>query len=57
MADNWAVFVEGISDLKQFDKTKPAIRMAAARAINKITRDGRVEIARDIRSQVNFPAS
>lgn len=57
MADNWAVFVEGLDDLKQFDGTKQAIRMAAARAINKVTRDGRVEIARDIRDQVNLPAS
>jgi hypothetical protein len=57
MADNWAVFVEGLDDLKSMDRMKPAIRLAAARAINKITRDGRVEIARDIRDQVHFPAS
>lgn len=57
MADRWAVFVEGLDDLKQFDGTKQAIRVAASRAINKITRDGRVELARDIRDQVNLPAS
>lgn len=57
MADNWAVFAEGISDLQQFDRTKLAVRLAASRAINKITRNGRVEIARSIRDQVNLPAS
>lgn len=57
MAGNWAVFVDGLSDLKQFDGTKQAIRLAAVRAINKITRDGRAMIARDIRDQVNLPAS
>jgi hypothetical protein len=57
MAGNWAVFVEGISDLKEFDGAKQAIRLAAARAINKISRDGRALIARDIRDQVNLPAS
>lgn len=57
MADNWAVYVEGIASLKEFDGTKQTIRLAAARAINKIARDGRVEIADDIRDQINFPAS
>lgn len=57
MADNWAVFVDGLGDLKEFDNTKQAIRLAAARAINKVTRDGRVEIARDILDNVNFPAA
>lgn len=54
---NWAVFVEGLDDLKNFGQIKPAIRLAAARAINKTSRDGRVEIARDIRDQVKLPAS
>lgn len=57
MADNWAVFVDGLDELKRFDGADQRIRLAAARAINRITRDGRVEIARDIRQQVNFPAS
>lgn len=56
MADNWAVFVEGLENLRNFDATKQSIRLAAARAINKTTRNGRVEIARDIRDQVNLPA-
>ena len=54
---SWAVFVEGLDDLKNFGQIKPAIRLAAARAINKTSRDGRVEIARDIRDQVKLPAS
>jgi len=57
VADNWAVFVEGLDSLSRFDATKQSIRLAAARAINKTTRDGRVEIGRHIRDQVNLPAS
>lgn len=57
MADNWAVFAEGITELKEFDGAKQSIRLAAARAINKVSRDSRVEIARDILDQINFPAS
>ncbi len=55
--DNWAVMVEGLENLQDFDKIKRNVRLAAARAINKVTRDGRVEIAQDIRDQINFPAS
>lgn len=55
--DNWTIFVEGLSGLKEFDSMKQSIRLAAARAINKVARNGRVEIASDIRDQVNFPAS
>ena len=57
MADNWVVVAEGISDLKEFDGLKKHIRLAAARAINKVSRDSRVEIARDILDQINFPAA
>jgi hypothetical protein len=57
MGDSWAVIVEGLTDLKSFDGADRRIRLAAARAINKVTRDGRVDAARDIRQQVNFPAS
>lgn len=57
MAENWAVFVDGLSGLEQFDAAKKSIRLAAARAINKVTRDGRVEIARRITDEIAFPAS
>jgi hypothetical protein len=57
VADNWAVFVEGLDGLKAFDSAKQDIRLAAARAINKITRDGRVEIARAVRDEVHLPAA
>lgn len=57
MSSNWAVFVEGLDDLKKLDGTKQAVRVAASRAINKITRDGRAQIARDVRDQVKLPAS
>lgn len=57
MADNWAVFVEGLDGLSDVEKATPSVRLAAVRAINKITRDGRVELARLILREVNFPAS
>lgn len=57
MSDNWMVMVEGLDGLKDFDHANNTIRLAASRAINRITRDGRVEAARRIRSEVNFPAA
>lgn len=57
MSANWAVVIDGLDDLARFDRLKPEIRIAAARAINKITRNGRVEIARAILGELNFPAS
>lgn len=57
MAENWAVFVEGLESLSRYDSMDERIRLAAARAINKTSRDGRVIIARDVRDQVNLPAS
>lgn len=53
--DTFAVFVEGISDLKEFDSLKDNIRLAAAQALNKTAERGRAEAARQIRQQVNFP--
>lgn len=55
--DQWAVFVEGLESLSDIEKATPSVRLAAVRAINKITRDGRVELARMILKEVNFPAS
>lgn len=57
MTSRWAVVVEGLEDLQDFKNLKPEIRLAASRAINAITKTGRTIIARDIRDQVNFPAS
>jgi len=57
MAEEFAVFVEGLTEL-DFAKGVPGeIKSAASKAINKITRDKRVRAAKLIRSQVNFPAS
>jgi hypothetical protein len=53
----YAVFVEGLTDLKQFEAERDAIKTAAYQAINKTTERGRAQAARDIRDQVNFPAT
>lgn len=56
MADNYAVFVEGLDNFDQFRDLGKDIQLAALRAVNKATRDGRALTARWIRDQVNFPA-
>lgn len=53
----FAVFAEGLSDLNDLKDIPKDIRRAAVRAINKVARDSRVGIARNIRSQVALPAS
>jgi hypothetical protein len=57
MAAAYAVFVEGLTDLKEFEGLKDSIRLAATRAINSTAAKGRTMAARDIREQVNFPAA
>jgi hypothetical protein len=54
---SFAVFVEGITDLKEFDNLSDRIKLWAAQAINHTAATGRTESARRIRSQVHFPAS
>lgn len=54
---DFAVIAEGIEDLEGFGDLKKNIRLAAVRAINKTARDSRSKAARNIRSEVNFPAS
>lgn len=56
MADQFAVFVEGISDLKEFNSLRDDIKLWAAQAINKTAERGRAQAAREIRNQVNLPA-
>jgi hypothetical protein len=55
--DTYAVFVEGLQDLGEIEGLDDKIALAAVRSINKIARDGRVAISREIRRQVNLPAS
>lgn len=55
--DSYAVFVEGLQDLGEIENLDDKIALAAVRSINKIARDGRVAISREIRRQVNLPAS
>jgi hypothetical protein len=57
MADTYGVFVEGITNLNEFDSLKDEIKLWAAQAINKTAERGRTRAAREIRDQVNFPAS
>lgn len=56
MADTFAVFVEGISNLSMFDDLDKKVEANLVRAVNKATRDGRAKSARFIRNEVNFPA-
>jgi len=56
MAQEYAVFVEGLQDLKFSKDNEKAIRAAASKAINKVTRDARVRASKEIRKQVNLPA-
>lgn len=53
---SFGVFVEGLSSLSDLKDARGAVRLAAARAINKTTFRGRAAAARYIREQVAFPA-
>lgn len=53
----FAVAVEGIESIREVKDLSKNIRLAAARAINKVARDQRVDAARRITDQVNFPKS
>lgn len=57
MAANWAVFVDGLTDVDLSELDRQGIASAASKAINKMTRDYRSKIAREVRNQVNLPAS
>lgn len=53
--NNWAVVVEGIGNLREYDSLKDEIRFNAMRAINQTARDYRKIGAERIRAQINFP--
>lgn len=57
MAATYGVFVEGITNLTEFDGLKDEIKLWAAQAINRTAERGRTRAAREIRDQINFPAS
>lgn len=57
MARNYAVVVEGISDLREIEGLRDEIMFNAVRAINKTAESGRTQAARRIGQQVAFPAS
>lgn len=54
---NFAVLLEGVSDLNLAELDQEKIRVAAQRAVNTTARKGRARIGRKIRSQVALPAS
>lgn len=51
----FALFVEGLESLADIENLSAQIRLNAARAINRVTRDGRSSIAMQIAREVNFP--
>lgn len=53
---NFAIFVDGLSELEAKDLTLAETRLNAVRAINKIVPQARARAAGLIRAQVNFPA-
>lgn len=57
MAQEFAVFVEGLTDLDFTEGSSAKIKKAASQAINTMTRNNRAKGARKIRDQVNLPAS
>lgn len=52
----YAVFVEGLEALEEFDQLPDRIKLSLVQSINKTLRTGRAEGARRIRDQVNLPA-
>lgn len=56
--NNYAVFVEGLSDLPEFTGGMAEnIKLWATQAINKTADKARTSAAKEIRRQVNFPVS
>lgn len=51
----YAVFVQGLSELEDIESLSDRIKLKAAQAINKITRDGRSSIAIQMEHEINFP--
>lgn len=57
MASQFAVIVEGISDLKDFEGADERLKLNIVRAINKIAPQVRTESRHRILRQINFPSS
>lgn len=57
MGQMYAIAVEGLASLKDFEAMGGSIRTAARQAINTTLTRGRTASARRIRQQINFPAS
>lgn len=57
MAGAYVVAVEGLSGLESLETLPDRVLVAARRAVNKTADRTKVRSAREIRNQVNFPAS
>lgn len=57
MSDSFAVFAEGLTDLEDFETLGPQIRSAASKAVNTVARNRRAAFSRQIRREINLPAS
>lgn len=57
MPSSWAVVVEGMTPDLLAQVSPEKLKRAQMLAINKVARDGRAMFARDVRDQVNLPAS
>lgn len=57
MADQYAVAIEGLDTLRSFDEIPAEIIKVARLTINAATRRAYAQSGREIRRQVNFPAS
>jgi len=56
MAQEFGVFIEGLTDLDFTEGSSAKIKKAASQAINTLTRNKRAKAARLIRGQINLPA-
>lgn len=57
MVQQFAVIVEGVYTLKDFENVDERLKLNLVRAVNKITPQVRTESRRRILSQINFPSS
>lgn len=57
MAEQFALYIDGLDALKSFDDLPPKILKSARIALNDAARKGRTLAAREVLRETNFPAS
>lgn len=57
MSDSYVILADGFKGMPDFDESDKRIAAAARMAINRTAQRGRTAAAREMRAQVNFPAS